>query len=87
MLPDWGETTFFVNDAFALDDTQRAQLRKRGVTIECTPIEAIAGDADVVANIFRERVLRRGGGAEVWGWDAAYGGGQQKQERKREGQS
>lgn len=48
MLPDWGETTFFVNDAFTLDDAQRVQLKKRGVTIECTPIKAIAGDADVM---------------------------------------
>ena len=57
----------------------------------CSTKALIAGDADVVANIFRERVLRRGTGAEVWGWDAAYGGGEQKQERKqerkREGQS
>ena len=53
----------------------------------CSTKALIAGDADVVANIFRERVLRRGTGAEVWGWDAAYGGGEHKQERKREGQS
>ena len=53
----------------------------------CSTKALIAGDADVVANIFRERVLRRGTGAEVWGWDAAYGGGERKQERKREGQS
>ncbi|ETR76335.1 thioredoxin reductase [Afipia sp. P52-10] len=47
MLPDWGETTFFVNDAFALDETQIAQLRKRGVRIEHEPVAAISGDADV----------------------------------------
>jgi thioredoxin reductase len=48
MLPDWGETTFFVNDAFAPDDDQIAQLKKRNVTIEHTPILAISGD---VANV------------------------------------
>jgi len=53
----------------------------------CSTKALLAGDAAVVADIFRERVLRRGGGAEVWGWDAAYGGGEQKRERKREGQS
>lgn len=45
MLPDWGETTFFVNDAFALDDAHIAQLKKRGVTVEHTPIAAISGEA------------------------------------------
>jgi formate dehydrogenase iron-sulfur subunit len=29
----------------------------------------------VVADIYRERVLRRGKGSEVWGWGTAYGPG------------
>ena len=33
----------------------------------------LAGDGDVVADIFRQRVLVRGKGAEVWGWTTAYG--------------
>ena len=54
----------------------------------CSTKALIAGDADVVANIFRERVLRRGTGTEVWGWDAAAAvSGERKQERKREEQS
>ena len=28
---------------------------------------------DVVADILRNRVLKRGKGAEVWGWGTAYG--------------
>ena len=32
----------------------------------------MAGDADVVADIYRERVFQRGSGAEAWGWDKAY---------------
>ena len=31
------------------------------------------GDGDVVADIFRTRVLNRGKGSEVWGWGTAYG--------------
>jgi formate dehydrogenase iron-sulfur subunit len=27
----------------------------------------------VVADIYRERVLTRGKGSEVWGWGTAYG--------------
>ena len=31
------------------------------------------GCGDVVADIFRTRVLTRGKGSEVWGWGTAYG--------------
>lgn len=48
MLPDWGNTTFFLNDAFALNDDQLAGLRARNVKIEEEPIAKISGDhADV----------------------------------------
>ena len=33
----------------------------------------LAGDGDVVSDIFRQRVVQRGKGAEVWGWGTAYG--------------
>jgi formate dehydrogenase iron-sulfur subunit len=33
----------------------------------------LAGDGDVVADIYRTRVLKRGKGSEVWGWGTAYG--------------
>lgn len=47
MLPDWGETTLFLNDAFAPDTEQLAQLARRQVRLEPTPIDAIEGEADV----------------------------------------
>lgn len=44
MLPDWGPTTFFLNNAFEPDAGQLAQLRARDVTLERTPVTRISGD-------------------------------------------
>lgn len=43
MLPDWGKTTLFTNNAFEPDAEQRAALAERGVEIEHAPVAAIAG--------------------------------------------
>ena len=40
----------------------------------CSTKALLAGDGDVIADIYRERVMKRGKGAEVWGWATAYGG-------------
>jgi len=48
MLPDWGDTTLFLNDAYAPTDEERAQLAQRGTRIEAVPIDRIEGEADVV---------------------------------------
>jgi thioredoxin reductase len=47
MLPDWGPTTFLINDAFEPDTDQLQNLAARGVTVERSPIEAITGHADI----------------------------------------
>ena len=39
----------------------------------CCSCLLLAGDGDIVADIFRNRVLVRGKGSEVWGWGTAYG--------------
>ena len=39
----------------------------------CSTKALLGGDGDVVADIFRNRVLTRGKGSEVWGWGTAYG--------------
>jgi formate dehydrogenase iron-sulfur subunit len=39
----------------------------------CSTKALLAGDADVISEIFRERALTRGKGGELWGWQQAYG--------------
>jgi formate dehydrogenase iron-sulfur subunit len=39
----------------------------------CSTKALLGGDGDVIADIFRERVVHRGKGADVWGWSTAYG--------------
>jgi formate dehydrogenase iron-sulfur subunit len=38
----------------------------------CSTKALLAGDGDVVADIFRNRVVQRGKGAEVWGWGCLW---------------
>jgi formate dehydrogenase iron-sulfur subunit len=51
----------------------------------CSTKALLGGDGDIVANIYRQRVLTRGKGAEVWGWGTAYGPGQQQGAPARQG--
>jgi formate dehydrogenase iron-sulfur subunit len=39
----------------------------------CSTKALLAGDAAILSDIMRERVLRRGYGVEMWGWSVAYG--------------
>lgn len=51
MLPDWGNTTLFLNDAISadqLDDELLAKLSKRQIQIETRKIDHIDGHCDVV---------------------------------------
>ncbi|MQW87940.1 NAD(P)/FAD-dependent oxidoreductase [Sinorhizobium saheli] len=48
MLPDWGPTTFFLNDAFEPDAAQEAMLRARGVEIEREWVLAVEGERPTV---------------------------------------
>ena len=38
----------------------------------CATKALLAGDGDVVADVFRERVFNRGSGVNAWGWNKAY---------------
>lgn len=60
MLPDWGPTTFFINDAFAPDALQLRQLAQRNVTVEKTPVEKITGGRAAV-NLRDGRIIELAG--------------------------
>jgi len=47
LIPEWGEVTFLTNGLVALDAEQRADLARRGVTIEEAGIARLEGEADV----------------------------------------
>jgi formate dehydrogenase iron-sulfur subunit len=40
----------------------------------CATKALVAGDGDVVADIYRKRVLKRGTRPQTWGWETAYKG-------------
>lgn len=48
MLPDWGDTTLFLNGAWTPSAEEAAALARRGTRLEATPIERIEGFADVL---------------------------------------
>jgi thioredoxin reductase len=47
MLPDWGQTTLFLNDAFVPDEEQRAALAARGVVVESGAVARLVEHATV----------------------------------------
>ncbi|MCH8489774.1 MAG: NAD(P)/FAD-dependent oxidoreductase [Oceanicaulis sp.] len=44
MLPDWGPTTLFTNNACAPDADELAALKRRGVTLEHSPVARLEGE-------------------------------------------
>jgi formate dehydrogenase iron-sulfur subunit len=38
----------------------------------CATKALLAGDGNMVADIYRERVMRRGSRPQTWGWETAY---------------
>lgn len=48
MLPDWGQTTFFLNGVFTPDPEEAERLRRRGVTLDDGIVDHIEGDQATV---------------------------------------
>ncbi|HEV7305990.1 NAD(P)/FAD-dependent oxidoreductase [Ensifer sp.] len=48
LIPEWGKVTFFTNGVVQPDADARADLERRGVTIDETPVARLEGHADVV---------------------------------------
>ena len=40
----------------------------------CSTRALLAGDGDIIAQIYKERVSKRGYGSGAWGWTTAYYG-------------
>lgn len=57
MLPDWGQTTLFLNDAFTPDEEQRSALAARGVAVEPGPIARLVDTATVELHDGRRFVM------------------------------
>lgn len=57
MLPDWGTVTLFTNGALELDADERAELIRRGVTIEAERVVGIVDAATVALADGRHIVL------------------------------
>ena len=45
LLPEWGKTTYFTQGIYELDAEQAANLSRRDVSIERTPVVALLGTA------------------------------------------
>jgi formate dehydrogenase iron-sulfur subunit len=38
----------------------------------CSTKSLLAGDGEIIAQIYKERVIKRGHGSGAWGWMTAY---------------
>lgn len=66
------EETFSVKEQKLYGQNRIAEGKPPLCAAMCATKSLLAGDADEVADVYRERVFKRGSGANAWGWDKAY---------------
>lgn len=54
MLPDWGATWLFLNDALVPDEAQRAQLEARAVRVVAGAVAALQGEGDTLELVLHD---------------------------------
>ena len=68
-----GPEADFSKEEFAKYGANRLAEGKLPLCAEmCSTKSLLAGDSDVIAQIYKERVSRRGYGSGAWGWQTAY---------------
>ncbi len=66
------EETFSANEMRLYGQNRIAEGKVPLCAGMCATKSLLAGDADEVADVYRERAFKRGSGANAWGWNKAY---------------
>ncbi len=66
------EETFSVKERKLYGQNRIAEGKVPLCAAMCATKSLLAGDADEISDVYRERVFKRGSGANAWGWGKAY---------------
>ncbi len=66
------EETFSVKERKLYGQNRIAEGKVPLCAAMCATKSLLAGDSDEISDVYRERVFKRGSGANAWGWGKAY---------------